>query len=70
MQNITSYKSELMQLNDFLQGIVCYYNRDLHLLDNANVTKVELINLIEQKGINLGKTNYDSKFNLFLWEGS
>ena len=70
VQNITSYKSELMQLNDFLQGIVCYYNRDLHLLDNANVTKVELINLIEQKGINLGKTNYDSKFNLFLWEGS
>lgn len=68
MQNITSYKSQIMQLNDFIQGIVCYYNRKLHLQQNANPTKVKLIELVQKRGIDLAKTNYDSKFNLFLWE--
>lgn len=67
MQNITSYKSEIMQLNDFLQGIVCYYNRGLHLLKDTNMTKKTLIESVQNKGINLSETNYDAKFNIFFW---
>lgn len=67
MQNISSYKSEVMQLNDFLQGLVGYYNRGLHL-NSSNETKIKLIEIVKSKSINLGVTNYDSKFNLFFWE--
>lgn len=70
MQNITSYQSELMQLNDFIQGIVCYYNRKLHLSDSANVAKVELVNMLNKKGVDLEHTNRDIKFNLLFWEGT
>lgn len=69
MQNITSYKSQLMQLNDFMQGIVCYYNRNLYNGENPNPAKVELINNIRNRHIDLGKTNYNTKFNLLFWEG-
>lgn len=68
LQNITSYKSELMQLNDFIQGIVCFYNRGLHLIEKSCETKKELVKVVENQGINLGKTNYDKKFNLLFWE--
>lgn len=69
MQNITSYQSQLMQLNDFIQGIVCYYNRGLHKEKDRNNAKIALIDYIKNKGINLDRTNYDSKFNLLFWEG-
>lgn len=68
LQNITSYKSVIMQLNDFLQGIVCYYNRKLYLKENASQAKSEIVNLVLSKSIKLDKTNYDDKFNLFFWE--
>ena len=57
-----------MQLNDFIQGIVCYYNRGLHLNDDCCQTKKELIEIVQNKGIKLDRTNYDEKFNLFFWE--
>ena len=68
LQNITSYKSQIMQLNDFLQGVVCYYNRRLYLEHNANQTKLNLIKQIQAKSIKLDITNYNDKFNLFFWE--
>ena len=67
LQNMTSYKSQIMQLNDFLQGIVCYYNRHLYLESNASRAKLNLIKLIQTKGIKLDITNYNDKFNLFFW---
>lgn len=69
LQNITSYKSELMQLNDFIQGIVCYYNRGLHQREDSCLTKKELVDIVQNSySIKLGQTNYDDKFNLFIWE--
>lgn len=68
LQNITSYKSQVMQLNDFLQGLVCYYNRGLHLRADSSKAKINLINEILSKSIKLDKTNYDNKFNLIIWE--
>ena len=70
LQNITSYQSEIMQLNDFIQGIVCYYNRELHLQEKGCQTKKELVKIVTSQGINLGKTNYDTKFNLLFWKGT
>lgn len=68
LQNITSYKSELMQLNDFIQGIVCFYNRGLHLRLESCETKKELVEIVKSQGIDLKKTNYNTKFNLLFWE--
>ena len=66
MQNITSYQSEIMQLNDFLQGAVCYFNRNLHIT-STNIAKKEIIKYIEAKKITLNRTNSNSKFNLLIW---
>lgn len=66
MQNITSYQSDIMQLNDFLQGAVCFYNRGLHL-STSNEAKKEIIKCFENKGIKLNYKRNDSKFNLFIW---
>lgn len=70
LQNITSYQSNIMQLNDFIQGIVCYYNRGLHLKNEGCITKKELVKIVEANGINLGETNYNKKFNLLFWGGT
>lgn len=70
LQNITSYQSEIMQLNDFIQGIVCFYNRKLHLDPKSCQTKKKLVQFVQNHNIDLGKTNYDAKFNLLFWEGS
>lgn len=70
IQNITSHQSEIMQLNDFLQGIVSFCNRNLHKEDGANPTKKMIIDEISKKlKINLHQTNYNDKFNIFIWEG-
>jgi len=66
MQNITSYQSEIMQLNDFLQGAVCFYNRGLHLT-TTNIAKKRIVEYFENKNIKLDKTNNSPKFNLFRW---
>lgn len=68
LQNITSHKSQIMQMNDFLQGLVCYYNRGLHLEKGSSKAKINLVNQVLSKSIALDKTNYDNKFNLFFWE--
>lgn len=66
MQNITSHNSELMQLNDFLQGAVCFYNRDLHKT-TSNIAKKQVVERIIDRGINLDKNNNHPKFNLLIW---
>ena len=69
MQNITSYKSELMQLNDFLQGAVCFYNRGLHK-ETTNVAKKAIIEAILSKSISLDTTFNDPKFNILIWRSA
>jgi len=66
IQNITSYKSELMQLNDFIQGAVCFYNRGLHE-ETTNVAKKAIIDVILSKNIKLDKTFNNPKFNILIW---
>ena len=68
MQNILSHESELMQLNDFLQGIVSYYNRKDHIQGTLNKTKINLINyFISETKIDLAKLNNNKKYNIFIW---
>ena len=69
MQNITSYKSELMQLNDFLQGAVCFYNRGLHK-ETTNVAKKAIIEAILSKSISLDTTFNNPKFNILIWRSA
>ena len=69
MQNITSYKSELMQLNDFLQGAVCFYNRGLHK-ETTNVAKKAIIEAILIKSISLDTTFNNPKFNILIWRSA
>lgn len=66
MENITSYKSELMQLNDFLQGAVCFYNRELHNT-TTNIAKIKIIEAIETRSIVLNKNQNHPKFNILIW---
>lgn len=69
IQNISSHQSEIMQLNDFIQGIVSFYNRNLHLEKTSNQTKKIIINkLMENLNISLTETNYNKKFNILNWE--
>lgn len=70
VQNITSHQSQIMQLNDFLQGAVSYYNRMLLMGydKNASIVKKAIAGNINQYK-DLTKTNYDTKFNIFVWEG-
>ncbi len=68
VQNILSHQSEIMQLNDFLQGIVSYSNRKNNFSGNLNQTKLKLIEHIEASiNINLSISNEDKKYNIFKW---
>ena len=69
MQNITSYKSELMQLNDFLQGAVCFYNRGLHT-ETTNIAKKAIIEAMLRKGLILNETIDRPKFNVLIWRSA
>lgn len=65
-QPINSKESNLLQLTDFLIGLVTYSARNL----NANDAKIKLIKTIESSiGINITRTNYIKKFNIFYWSG-
>lgn len=73
MQNIRSHESELMQLNDFLQGAVGFYTRG-YMESSTNIAKVEIVRkIINKYNINLcpdkGK-NKDTKFNILIWEAT
>lgn len=68
VQNIESHKSEILQLNDFIQGIISYHNRKMHLINGANPTKKKLTkHLIDILRIDLNKKNRNNKFNIFIW---
>ncbi len=66
IQTMDSKESKLMQINDLLMGLVAYKNKNL----TQNTAKLELIHMIENHfHIDLGRTNYDDRFNIFHWHG-
>ncbi|MCM1009704.1 MAG: DUF3800 domain-containing protein [Fusobacterium sp.] len=71
IQNILSHQSELIQLTDFLTGIVSYANRDAIKLPNANQTKVKLVETLKSETklslISTTRLSAD-KINIFIWE--
>lgn len=71
IQPIRSHEVQLMQIVDILIGAVCYQNRIFPKDFHKSRTKLELINLIEEKtGCKLTKsTPYkEDKFNIFIWD--
>jgi len=68
VQNILSHQSDLMQLADFIQGIVSFYNRELYLLKDCSPTKKYLMEHLKSSlNIELDKNNNNSKLNIFKW---
>lgn len=66
IQTVKSHHVQLIQLADLLSGAISYKNRN----KKENAGKLELIKRIEERtNLDLTKTNYSSKFNLFFWEG-
>ena len=66
VQNIRSHESVLMQLADFLLGAISYHT-NIH--EKKNQTKVQMTErIIKKSGLNLDKTNYSEKLNLFFIE--
>lgn len=71
LQNILSHQSELMQLTDFLNGIIGYYNKGLCDRPDASETKKNLVQIMSRKSkVKLNATSKltDKKINLFFWE--
>jgi hypothetical protein len=66
IQNIRSHESVLMQLADFLMGAISYYKNDREKKNQAKVQLTERI--IKKSGLDLDKTNYSEKLNLFFIE--
>jgi len=66
IQNIRSYESVLMQLSDFLMGAISYYKNNTEKKNQAKVQLIERI--IKKSGLDLDKTNYSEKLNLFFIE--
>lgn len=70
IDQINSDESEILQLADLMIGALGYYNRGLHLLDNANEGKVKIIDKLESEyNLNLRESTdrFQEKFNLFIW---
>ncbi|MDO4782126.1 MAG: DUF3800 domain-containing protein [Capnocytophaga felis] len=66
IQNIRSYESLLLQLTDFIMGAISYYHNNE---EKANLSKMKIIEKIQTHSkLDLSKTNYDSKLNLFFIE--
>ena len=66
VQNIRSHESILMQLADFLVGAISYYK---NVQMKKNQAKNQLIErIIKRSGLDLDKTNYSEKLNLFFIE--
>lgn len=71
IQNVLSHQSELIQLTDFLTGIVSYANRDAIKLPEANKTKVKLVETLKSKtnlSLILSTPLNADKVNIFMWE--
>lgn len=69
VQNIVSDQSELMQLNDFIQGAISYYNRGYYNSENCNKIKQKIVEmLIKKLNIELDQTNSNKKCNILIWE--
>jgi hypothetical protein len=67
VQNIRSHESVLMQLSDFFMGAISYnINDEAH----KNFAKMQIIEKIKKNAhlLDLGKTNYNEKLNLFFIE--
>ena len=67
-QNIRSYESELIQLADLFIGAVTFKTRKEYNKTGANVGKVTLVNLIEEKSgysLDEGTEPWETKFNIF-----
>lgn len=63
---INSKDSNLIQLADLLIGLTCYKNKGL----STSTSKLQLISNLESSlNINMLRTNYDSKYNIFIWRG-
>lgn len=71
IQNVLSHESEMIQLTDFITGIISYANRDAIKLPTANQTKVKLVEIFRAK-TNLSLISATplsaDKINLFTWE--
>lgn len=71
MQNVVSHESSLIQMTDFLTGIVSYANRDAIKKENANQTKVKLVEILRERS-NLSLISQTprtaDKINIFMWE--
>lgn len=66
IQNIRSEESLLMQLTDLLMGAISY---NLNDTEKKNTAKVQIIEKIKNHSkIDLSKTNYSDKMNLFFIE--
>lgn len=66
IQNIRSHESEMIQLADFLTGMISYKNRNLH----SNKTKKSIIELIESEGsydLTHSSTLLEQKINIFVF---
>lgn len=71
IQNVLSYQSELIQITDFLTGIVSYANRDAIKLPKANTTKVKLVEILKSRtslSLILSTPLSADKVNIFMWE--
>ena len=71
IQNVLSHESELIQLTDFLTGIISYANRDYIKLENANKTKIKLVEKLKEKtnlSLVISTPQNAKKVNLFMWE--
>lgn len=66
IQNIRSHESLLLQLTDFIMGAISYYHNNE---EKTNLSKVKIIEKIQAHSkLDLSKTNYDPKLNLFFIE--
>lgn len=66
VQNIRSCESILLQLTDFIMGAISYFHNNE---EKKNISKVKLIEKIQAHSkVDLSKTNYDPKLNLFFIE--
>lgn len=66
VQNIRSNESLLLQMCDFIMGAISYYHNNE---EKKNLSKMKIIQKIEAHAkVDLSKTNYDQKLNLFFIE--
>lgn len=66
IQQVRSHEVQILQLTDVLAGAISYYNRNL----NSSSAKATLVQrIMERSRLDLSKSNYSTKLNLFHWQG-